>query len=107
MRCKTKQHALADPPQHRDLVSKVVGRPLFWALLVAALFGAPLVRGLLSGRAPNAPPSLGSFPSFAAIDDRGAPFTANNLRGHAFIANLLRVHCTEQGPLAAETMRIL
>jgi hypothetical protein len=97
----------ANSPPERNLASKLVGNPYFWAILVALLFGAPLVRGLRSTRAPEAPPLLGSFPPFAELDDRGAAFSAEDLRGRAFIANVLCVHCAEQGPLAVETMRTL
>ncbi|HWE24607.1 MAG TPA: SCO family protein [Myxococcales bacterium] len=99
------QLANSQPTDH--FTRKLVGRPVFWLLLMAVLFGAPLVRGLRSGRAPAAPPPVGWFPRFSLVDDRGAPVNLDDLRGHAFIANLLCVHCTEQGPLAAETMRTL
>jgi cytochrome oxidase Cu insertion factor (SCO1/SenC/PrrC family) len=88
-------------------VARAVGRPAFWLLLLLVLFGAPLARGLLAGAAPAAPPVLGSFPPFSLQEDRGGAFRAEDVRGHVFIANLLCVHCPEQGPLAAETMRIL
>ena len=98
---------MADARRAEEFAKQCVGNPLFWLALVGLLFGAPLVRGLSSGRAPAPPPSLGSFPRFDLVDDRGAALTFDDLRGHAFIANLLCVHCTEQGPLAAEAMRTL
>jgi cytochrome oxidase Cu insertion factor (SCO1/SenC/PrrC family) len=98
---------VANSRQVRDFANHLVAKPLFWILLLAVLFGAPLVRGLWSGRAPQAPPPLGSFPRFALTDDRGAAFSSEDLRGHVFIANLLCAHCTEQGPLAVEAMRTL
>jgi cytochrome oxidase Cu insertion factor (SCO1/SenC/PrrC family) len=98
---------VANSRQVRDFASHLVAKPLFWILLLALLFGAPFVRGLWSGRAPQAPPPLDSFPRFALTDDRGAAFSSEDLRGYVFIANLLCAHCTEQGPLAAEAMRTL
>jgi hypothetical protein len=85
----------------------LVGRPLFWIAVVGVLFGAPLLRGLLSGSAPVPPPVLGILPRFDLQDDRGRRFSSDSVRGHAFIANLLCTGCGADGAVAAETMRKL
>lgn len=67
----------------------LTGRPWFWAAVVGALFGGPLLRGLTQGRAPPPPPVLGTFPSFVLPADDGRRFSASDLRGRPFIADLL------------------
>jgi hypothetical protein len=84
-----------------------VGKPLFWAVFVGALFAAPLIRGLRGGPLPAPPAVLGSFPHFQEQDDRGMAFGSGDLRGHAFFVNLICVRCGGKGALAVETMRIL
>lgn len=86
---------------------RVVGRPVFWVAVIGVLFGAPLARGLFSGKPPATPPVLGSFPAFDLAEDRGGRLSSGSLRGHAFIANLLCTGCGAEGALAAETMRKL
>jgi cytochrome oxidase Cu insertion factor (SCO1/SenC/PrrC family) len=88
-------------------LARLVGKPIFWILFVGTIFAAPLVRGLLAEPAPKPPAVRGIFPSFALKDDRGSLVESSRLRGHAFLAGLLCVHCAEEGPLSAETMRQL
>lgn len=86
---------------------RLVGRPTFWIVVVGLLFGAPFLRGLLSGRAPPAPPVLGTFPEFALEDDRGQHLSSGSIRGHAFIANLVSTDSGAEGAVAADVMRKL
>src|SRR5437016_2941779 len=104
---KMQKIRLVKPVQSDNLAANIVGKPVFWVLLVTILFGAPLMRGLMTARAPAPPPVLGSFPVFAVRDEYGTPFTADDLRGRAFIANLLCVHCTEDGQLSLQAMATL
>ena len=87
---------------------RLVGKPTFWLIIVGLLFGAPLLRGLVSGGvAPTPPAILGGFPRFDLQGDRGRRVSSDSVRGHAFIANLMCVGCGVDGALAAETMRKL
>src|SRR5581483_7456990 len=70
-------------------LAALIGRPWFWAVVVGALFAAPLLRGLTQGAAPPPPPILGTFPWFDLRADDGSEFGAAGLRGRPFIADLL------------------
>lgn len=86
--------------------ARLTGRGWFWIAVVAVLFAAPMLRGLLQGRPPAPPPLLGSFPGFALIAERGGAFTDADLRRRAFIANLLCSSCRD-AQVAPEMMRAL
>lgn len=77
-----------------DRFAAAVGSPWFWICFVLLLFGTPFARGLL-GRAPPAPPVLGSFP--------GIPGAS----GQAVLVDVICFDCGSDGALAAEAMRIL
>jgi protein SCO1/2 len=80
-----------------------VGRPVFWVVALALLFGVPLGRSLLRHVAP-APPTLGTLPDFALTDQTGRPFGTADLRGKVWVANFIFTSCAGSCPLLSQKM---
>lgn len=83
--------------------ARLVGRPAFWAVLIAALAGWPLAWSL---RTPLPPPLpvLGVVPPFRLVSERGQPFGSEELRGHVWIAGFVFTRCTTVCPAVTRTM---
>ena len=91
------------PPAARGLVSRLVGRPAFWVVVMALLFGVPLGRSFLR-RIPAPPPMLGTLPAFALTDQTGHPFGTRELRGKVWVANFIFTSCAGSCPLLSQKM---
>src|SRR5437870_2371606 len=78
-------------PVQRGLAA-LVGRPWFWGVLVATLFGLPLVRSILR-KLPSEAPVVGELPRFttrwAAGPRAGKPFDAAQLAGRIWVATFI------------------
>ena len=79
-----------------NVVKAIVGRPLFWVIMVSVLFALPLVRALLRP-APPPLPLLGEIPAFSLKQAAGPEFGqllsatdgTRGVRGRAWVASFL------------------
>jgi protein SCO1/2 len=90
-------------PARPGLAARVVGRPIFWVLAVALLFGVPLGRSLVRQVRP-APPVLGTLPAFALTDQDGRAFGTGELRGKVWVADFIFTACQGSCPLLSQKM---
>ncbi len=70
----------------------LVGRPLFWLVALAILFGWPIARTLRLEPAPP-PGVLGEVPSFTLVNERGDLVTRDMLKGHVWAASFAGATC--------------
>jgi len=73
-------------------VARLVGRPLFWAVLVAVLAGVPLASGLLR-RPPQPPPVLGTLPPFQLAAPDGERIDRGTLAGRVWVVGFVDTGC--------------
>src|SRR5919109_1557659 len=53
----------------------------------------------------SAPPIYGQAPPFALVDQRGAPFTSQDIQGRVVVANFIFTNCPDICPTLSATMR--
>lgn len=73
-------------------VSRLVGRPAVWALLVAAIFSWPIARAVRT-RLPPPLPELAALPRFELLDQEGRPFGTKDLEGRVWVASFIFTRC--------------
>lgn len=73
-------------------VSRLAGRPLVWAVLVAAIFSWPIVRAA-QARLPPPLPVLASLPRFDLTDENGRAFGSGDLEGKVWVASFIFTRC--------------
>ncbi len=95
--------AAARPARKPPLTARLVSMPLFWAALVALLFGLPIVRSM-TRRLGTSPPVLGTLPAFALSDQRGQSFGSRELTGRVWVADFMFTACQAACPLLTERM---
>ncbi|MEO6324569.1 MAG: hypothetical protein ABIT01_02615 [Thermoanaerobaculia bacterium] len=76
-----------EPPLQR-LAARVTGSWVFWLVFTSLAFGLPLVRSVLRPL-PEAPPVLGTMPSYALVDARGQAFESSAMLGRILIAEFV------------------
>ncbi len=86
-------------------IAALVGRPLFWMVLVGLIFSWPIARAVRE-TLPPALPFLGTVASFASVDQQGRPLGDAQLRGRVWIADFLDVRCAAAA-LSSDRMRQL
>ncbi len=74
-------------------LSSLVGRPVFWLVFVAIVFGLPIVR-TLSTPLPPPLPVLGTVSPFTLTGEDGNPFGSEQLSGRVWVANVIFTRCT-------------
>ena len=84
-------------------LARALGRPAFWIVALALLFGVPLGRSLLR-RVPAPPPMLGTVPAFSLTDQTGHRFGTDDLRGKVWVADFIFTACPEACPLMSQKM---
>lgn len=73
------------PPRPAGRRSRVLAHPLFWVVLIAALWSFPLVNALRRDL-PDMLPGVDEPPiTFTALDDTERELTAEDLRGHLLV----------------------
>ncbi len=73
------------PPTAASERSRLLGRPIFWVLLIGVLWSLPLIKSLTS-EMPDMLPGFDDAPlEFALVDDTGREIAAEDLRGHLLI----------------------
>jgi protein SCO1/2 len=90
-------------PRRPPFTARLVSSPLFWAALVGALFGLPILRSV-TRRLGAAPAMLGTLPAFTLTDQRGQPFGTRELAGHVWVADFIFTSCEGACPLLSERM---
>jgi len=78
-------------------VSRLVGRPVVWALLVAAIFSWPIARAVRT-RLPPPLPELAALPRFELLDQEGRPFGTKDLEGRVWVASFIFTRCATVCP---------
>ncbi len=81
----------------------LVGKPLFWGVILAAAFGIPLGRSVLAP-APVPPPILATLPALALTDQNGAAFGTKDLAGKTWVANFIFTTCAGPCPVLTQKM---
>jgi protein SCO1/2 len=84
-------------------MKKLVGKPVFWVLLVGTIFTFPLVRAM-TNKLPPPLPVLGQIGDFKMTDQEGQPFGSAELRGRVWVANFIFTRCPTICPLQTEKM---
>jgi protein SCO1/2 len=74
------------------MASGLVGKPLFWLLLLGTIFVVPLGR-TLARDIPASPRMRIPLPEFQLTDQRGEPFTLARLRGKVWVADFIFTSC--------------
>jgi protein SCO1/2 len=96
-------YAVTAPPARPPLSARIVSNPMFWAALIAVLFGLPLVRSM-TRRLGASPPVLGALPAFTLTDQRGQPFGSRELAGRIWVADFVFTSCAGVCPLLTQRM---
>jgi protein SCO1/2 len=86
-----------------ERLSRLVGRPLFWVVLVALVAGVPLAR-TLQLRLPPPLPVLGTLPPYSFVNQHGQPFGSKDLQGKVWIANFIFTRCPTVCPVFTARM---
>jgi protein SCO1/2 len=87
-------------------VARLVGRPLFWILLVAAVASWPIASSLRT-RLPPPLPVLAELPRFELQDQEGRPFGTRELEGRVWVASFIFTRCPTICPaITAQMARI-
>jgi protein SCO1/2 len=81
----------------------LVGRPLFWVLVLGVTFGWPIVRTLRQ-ELPEPPPVLGRAPDFELVRQDGRVFSSRELAGRVFVATLVCTRCPDVAPELQQRM---
>lgn len=84
-------------------LSRLIGRPAFWIVLLAVLFSLPVARVMLR-RLPPAPPVLSTIPAFAMTDQQGQPFGTQELLGKVWVADFIFTSCPTACPMLTQRM---
>ena len=90
-------------PTAASKLSRLIGRPAFWVVLLAVLFSLPVARVLLR-RLPPAPPVLSTIPPFAMTDQQGQPFGTQDLTGKVWVADFIFTSCPTACPMLTQRM---
>ena len=73
------------PPTAASERSRLLGRPIFWVLLIGVLWSLPLIKSLTT-EMPEMLPGIDEDPlEFEVVDDTGREITAEDLRGHLLV----------------------
>jgi protein SCO1/2 len=91
------------PPTSGGKVSRLIGRPAFWVVVLAVLFSLPVARVALR-RLPPPPPVLSTIPPFAMTDQQGQPFGTNDLAGKVWVADFIFTSCPTACPMLTQRM---
>src|SRR4051812_27712506 len=79
-------------PRVQRRVSRLVGRPAFWLLVVAFGLAVPVLNQVRRTPAPPLP-VLGTLPEFKLVDQEGRPFGGADLRGYVWVAGFIFTRC--------------
>lgn len=98
--------AKAAPPPRSQLeerVSRLVARPLFWALFIAAIAAFPIIRALVRPM-PDPPKLRLPLPAYQMVNQRGEKFGSEDLKGKVYVADFVFTTCPTVCPKLTKTM---
>lgn len=75
-----------------SVIAELVGKPLFWILIVGTLASYPMALAFLNA-APEPPKVLSQLPDFSVIDQNGEAFGLQRMAGKVWIANFIFTRC--------------
>jgi hypothetical protein len=85
-------HSATNEGRLQRAAAGLVGRPVFWVVLVSALFAFPLVRSFLRPLPPERP-MLGELPTFVTAQvagvNAGQTLSSESLRGKVWVATFI------------------
>ena len=84
-------------------VARLVARPIFWVLVVAAMATAPVVSSLRT-RLPPPLPVLAELPRFELVDQDGRRFGSQELEGRVWVASFIFTRCATICPAITARM---
>lgn len=84
-------------------LNALVGRPLFWVVLVLGIASYPIARAVTTKLPPRLP-VLGQLPDFQLVDQNGKPYGAADLRGRVWVANFIFTRCPTVCPTFTKKM---
>jgi protein SCO1/2 len=83
------------------VAAALAGRPIFWVLLVGALFAWPVVRAYRAeAQLPPPRPVIGAVGPFTLRDQYGEAFGTEELRGKVWVAQFFRAGTPERATFA-------
>ncbi len=96
----------AAPPTLENRINGVVGRPLFWLVIVALMATVPVIRALRHPVPP--PPTLRlPLPAFSLTDQRGKVYGSDDLRGRVWVADFVFTSCPSVCPKLTTKMALI
>ncbi len=87
----------------QEHVSRLVGRPAFWGLLLGVIFSWPIARAVRT-RLPPPLPELAALPRFELLDQEGRPFGTKDLQGRVWAASFIFTRCATICPRITSRM---
>jgi protein SCO1 len=84
-------------------MNRIVGKPIFWVLLVGTIAGLSVVRAMATKLPPKLP-VMGKLSDFEFTDQDAQPFGAKQLKGRVWVANFIFTRCPTICPLQTEKM---
>ncbi|MFO0755477.1 MAG: SCO family protein [Byssovorax sp.] len=79
-------------PAKEPMISRLVGKPWFWVLLIFVIIVGPVSRAFLHG-VPRPPEMSIPLPAFTLTSERGTPFGTADLRGKVWVADFVFTSC--------------
>ncbi|HYQ81123.1 MAG TPA: SCO family protein [Anaeromyxobacteraceae bacterium] len=80
------------PYRVEEAASRLVARPAFWVLLLAAVVSWPVTRAVRAALPPPLP-VLAELPRFELTDEGGRPFGSRDLQGKVWVASFIFTRC--------------
>lgn len=84
-------------------LSSLVGRPLFWIFILAALVGWPVVRATRRALPPPLP-LLGQVEAFSLFDQDGREYGSAELLGRVWVGGAIATRCAAVGPASCREL---
>lgn len=82
----------------------LLGKPVFWVVLVGLLSLVPLAQGLARSL-PEPPPKMYALPEFELTSDRNVPYGSEQLKGRVWVASFVFTSCPSVCPALMEKMQ--
>jgi protein SCO1/2 len=83
---------------------RLMSKPLFWLVVVAALFALPVAQSL-AWQLPDPPPQLLALPRFELTSEKKLLFGSDQLRGKVWVASFVFTSCPSVCPALMERMQ--